>query len=243
MTTTRTRNPHGEGSRLRDELIAAAGRVLAASPEGDLSLRAVAREAGIAAPSVYLQFADKAELVTAVIHNYFVQLREAIIDASDGIDDPVGRLRAGCLAYCRFGLERPGAYHILFQYDPPIGRAFGRFGDPEDAGTRAFATLVDGIRGCMEAGIARPGDPFRRATLLWAAMHGYLKLVQVRRGFPWQPVEAYVDDLITAILGAPLSLERPEVSRVGTGSVAIGVAPGADGASQPDRDKTNATEP
>jgi AcrR family transcriptional regulator len=181
-------------------LIAAAGRVLATAPNGgDLSLRAVAREAGVAAPSVYLQFSDKNELISAVVSQFFEQLRDAVLAAIATAADPVARLRAGCLAYCRFGLERPGAYHILFQAGPPAGHVIGAFGDLNDAGTRAFATLVDAVRDCMAAGIVRPGDPFRQASLLWAAMHGYVTLVQTRRGFPWQPVDAFVDDLIAAI--------------------------------------------
>jgi AcrR family transcriptional regulator len=206
--TTRVRNPHGEGSRLRDELIAAAGRVLAAAPDADLSLRAVAREAGVAAPSVYLQFADKTELVGAVIAHYFEQLREVVVNAIATAAEPVDRLRAGCLAYCRFGLERPGPYHVLFASEAPVAHVLGRFGDPDDAGTRAFATLIDAIRDCMTAGIARPGDPFRQATLFWSAMHGYVSLVQLQRGFPWQPVDEFVDDLITTFINAPADPDR-----------------------------------
>ncbi len=108
VSAKRVRNPHGQGTRLREELIAAAGRVLAATPEGsELSLRAVAREAGVAAPSVYLQFADKAELVGAVVGSYFDELRDTITRAMDQETGPVQRLRAGCIAYCTFALEHP----------------------------------------------------------------------------------------------------------------------------------------
>ena len=76
---TRERSPQGEGARLRDELIAAAGRLLAADGDVDsLSLRGVAREAGVAAPSVYLHFASKEALLRAVVDAHFAALQQAI---------------------------------------------------------------------------------------------------------------------------------------------------------------------
>jgi AcrR family transcriptional regulator len=206
----RVRNPHGQGTRLREELIAAAGRVLAATPDGtELSLRAVAREAGVAAPSVYLQFADKADLVGAVVGSYFDELRHAITRAMGQETDPVRRLRAGCIAYCTFALDHPGMYRVLFQHNPTDHRSLGDFSSPEDRGARAFTTLVDAIRGCIDSGAAPPGDPFNMARLLWPAMHGYVTLVPVRRGFPWYTLEEQIDALLAAIVGVEYAQSSP----------------------------------
>lgn len=212
----RTRNPQGTGGRLRQELIEAAARVLERLPSGtDLSLRAVAREAGVAAPSVYLQFSSKVELIRAVRHDIFEQLRDAILQALAPETDPADRLRTGCLAYCRFALEHPGSYHILFEYVPHDERSLEEFGAPDDAGTRALATLVDAIKDCMEAGIAPEGDPFRRATLVWSAMHGYVMLLRFRGGFPWPPVEVHLEDLLVGLVGIPRRLpEQPPLTPV-----------------------------
>src|SRR3984893_14334035 len=68
----RTRNARGEGDRLRDEIIAAAIKVLSTiGAEDPFSLRAVAKEAKIAAPSVYIHFADRNALLQAVLENLF----------------------------------------------------------------------------------------------------------------------------------------------------------------------------
>ena len=210
----RARNPHGEGDHLRQELIEAAGRVLATAPTGgDLSLRAVAREAGVAAPSVYLQFTDKADLVRAVLQHYFEQLRAAIQEAADQGQTAADRLRAGCIAYCRFGLEHPGPYHVLFQFEPADPAYLTSFGVPDDAGARALATLVDAIAACHAAGVARPADPFHQAAMVWSAMHGYVSLIQVRPGFPWQPVEDHVEALLVGLVGVPRQGSEPGASR------------------------------
>jgi hypothetical protein len=65
----------GEGGRLREQLIEAASRLLAAPVvEEPLSLRAVACEVGVVPPSVYLHFSDKTQLVQAVIERRFDEL-------------------------------------------------------------------------------------------------------------------------------------------------------------------------
>src|ERR1700749_329326 len=68
----RARNARGEGERLRDEIIEAAIKVLSViGSEDPFSLRAVAREARIAAPSVYIHFADRNVLLLAALERLF----------------------------------------------------------------------------------------------------------------------------------------------------------------------------
>jgi AcrR family transcriptional regulator len=194
---TRERNPQGEGSRLRDELIAAAGRLLAADSDVDsLSLRGVAREAGVAAPSVYLHFASKEALLRAVVSAHFAALQRAIETGVASGHDPASRLLAGCIAYCRYAGEQPGSYQLLFNTPRPDIK------DPDFAGTSgaaAFQTLVDGVAACIAAGVARPGHPFRIATDIWAVLHGAASL----RWATWPPLEEQVRGILEAFTGIP----------------------------------------
>src|SRR5215468_10258242 len=70
----RQRNPRGQGERLRDDIIEAASRLLADPAAPPLTLRAVAREVGVAATSVYLHFDDIESLFLAVIDRRFSEL-------------------------------------------------------------------------------------------------------------------------------------------------------------------------
>ena len=73
----RQRARRGQGDRLRTEIVDAASRMLAESGEvGELSLRAVAREVGIAATSIYLHFRGLDELVLAAKIRYFEDFGE-----------------------------------------------------------------------------------------------------------------------------------------------------------------------
>jgi AcrR family transcriptional regulator len=198
---TRERSPQGEGPRLREELIAAAGRLLAADANIDsLSLRGVAREAGIAAPSVYLHFASKEDLLRVVVDAHFMALQQAIETGVASGHDPASQLLAGCLAYCRYAVEHPGSYQLLFNTPRPDIK------DPGFAGTSgaaAFQTLADGVAACMAAGLARPGDPFRVATDIWSALHGTASLRRATSGFPWPPLEDQVRGILEAFTGIP----------------------------------------
>ncbi len=208
-SSRRPRNPQGTGGRLREELIAAAARLVARTGDEEaLTLRAVAREAGVAAPSVYLHFASKDDLIWAVVAAHFEELRRAIVAARATESDPVARLRAGCLAYCRFGLERPGAYRVLFQ--TPRGIVSDQPPD-QFTGGEAFATLLNGIADCIDAGLAPPGDPTRIATTVWAGLHGIVSLRLTLPGFPWWPPEAaMVDDLLVGLVGLPRTSLPPK---------------------------------
>ena len=196
---TRERNPQGEGARLREELIAAAGRLLAEDGDIDaLSLRGVAREAGVAAPSVYLHFSSKEDLLRAVVSTHFAALQRAIETGVASGHDPTSRLLAGCLAYCRYATDQPGSYHLLFNTPRPDIK------DPDFAGTSgaaAFQTLVDGVAACTAAGVARPGDPFRIAIDIWSALHGTASLRRATTGFPWPPLEDQVRGILEAFTG------------------------------------------
>src|ERR1700679_589913 len=99
----RQRNPRGQGDKLRDDIIEAASRLLADPASPPLTLRAVAREVGVAATSVYLHFDDVASLILAVAERRFGELAKLQDLALEGIVGPVERMRAGCLAYCEFG--------------------------------------------------------------------------------------------------------------------------------------------
>ncbi|MFK8844504.1 TetR/AcrR family transcriptional regulator [Streptomyces sp. Ac-502] len=114
----RPRNPRGQGERLREELLRATERLLEeVGSEDALSLRAVAREAGVAAPSIYRHFADKTELVWAALEVSYERLRAAMAEASAAADtdDPVDLLRAQLRAYCRYAVEHPAKYRLLYE--------------------------------------------------------------------------------------------------------------------------------
>jgi AcrR family transcriptional regulator len=202
----RTRNRRGEGALLRDEIVAAAERLLEREGNDEaLTLRSVAREAGIAAPSIYTHFADRDAIVEAVLDIAFERLRQLVLRAADGVDDPVEKLLAGCHAYAEFGMAEPARYRVLFARQR-ANRP--QLGSPQDMGELpevwqrrldAFMVLVDSLTKCVRSGRSGSANPFADATTLWTSLHGAVAIRQFMPGFPLPPLHQTVDDLVRRI--------------------------------------------
>jgi AcrR family transcriptional regulator len=194
MTKTRQRNPRGQGERLRDDIIEAASRLLADPAAPPLTLRAVAREVGVAATSVYLHFDDIESLTLAVVNHLFAEL----IRRQDEITetDPRQRALAGALVYCEFGLAAPGHYQLMFATPLPLPDY-----TPEHfPGWKAFQQLIERVAACIGTG---PEDPraFFTAQLVWQQLHGLVSLRISRSKFPWPPLEETVVAAVDRLLG------------------------------------------
>jgi AcrR family transcriptional regulator len=196
MTRARQRNPRGQGERLRDDIIEAASRLLADPAAPPLTLRAVAREVGVAATSVYLHFDNIESLVLAVADRRFgelVRLQDEIAET-----DPCRRVRAACLSYCEFGLAHPGHYQVMFTNPLPLPE----FATPDQMpGWAPFQQLIDAVASCT--GTA-PGsqEAFFTAQLIWEQLHGIVSLRISRPKFPWAPLERTVLTAVDRLLGA-----------------------------------------
>jgi AcrR family transcriptional regulator len=193
----RTANPRGAGARLRDELLDAATRLLdAGGRDAALTLRGVAREAGVAAPSVYAHFADLDELVLEVIRRHLADLAEAVHAAVRDAAPGVEALRRAAHAYVRWGLERPGPYTVVFE-----GRALRQLTRDEELGLGAGDDLL-GELGALVAGLPRPpADPPRAALAVWSGLHGIVSLRTAKPAFPWPDLDVHVDAVLEPYAG------------------------------------------
>jgi AcrR family transcriptional regulator len=195
----RERNRRGEGGKLRDDILAGATALLERTGnEEAVTLRAVAREVGISAPSIYSHFPDGREaIVEAVVDGAFADFNTAIEAAANAAiaagAGPRERVRAGCAAYLRFAAERPNRYKLLFERQHRIG------GDVPDVQITGFDLLVRSIQDCVAAGISASTDPARDATAIWLALHGYATLPARLPMFPWPDADALLDRIVDGL--------------------------------------------
>jgi AcrR family transcriptional regulator len=209
----RQRNPRGQGSRLTEDIVSGAIALIDRTGSSEaVTLRAVAREVGIAAPSIYAHFPDRDAILIAVVARIFDQLTEAIEKDLDpgttdpGTTDPVDRLVAGCTAYVAFGLLHPARYGVLFsepwpaapEYCQPV--ALGPDGRPVmELGAESFAILVEAISGCVKAGASASTDVVADATAVWVALHGTVSLRTARPRFPWPHPDEFVRQFVLSL--------------------------------------------
>ena len=206
QATRRHRNPRGAGDRLREELITAAGEMIAESGDASqLTLRGVAKRVGIAAPSIYRHFPDAEHLKMAVVERSFATFAAARDSAGRHLAGPAEVLLAGCRAYCQFALDHPGPYRFMFSHEMPVpGRT------PGPAGLAAFQGLASSIRRCQDTATAHaPDDPEHLAAQVWAALHGMVMLRMNAPHFPWPaPLEQMADQAVTRLVVLDQELPR-----------------------------------
>jgi AcrR family transcriptional regulator len=189
--TARTRNRRGEGSRLRDEIVAGAVALLdETGDETSVTLRAVARRVGISAPSIYRHFADQPSIMLAVVQQAFDELEAELRGARDTADDgPRARLFAVCTGYLEFARKRPGRYRTMFGglWMPDLEASSLTEADMHALGEGSLRLLADVLGDCVAAGIATSTDPAADAVALWVGLHGLAHQQSVTVSFPWPP--------------------------------------------------------
>ena len=101
---------HGD---LRRALLEAARRILEAEGPTALSLRAVAREAGVSPAAPYHHFKDKAELLDAVAEQGWEMLDKRMAEAKLEAE-PRDKLNSLGIAYVCFARENPALYRVMY---------------------------------------------------------------------------------------------------------------------------------
>jgi AcrR family transcriptional regulator len=184
----RQRNPRGQGSRLREEIIDAASRLLERTGrDTSITLRAVAREAGVAAPSIYSHFDSPAEILGAVLSRALIGFATTLRTAAEDIEPARAKLIERSLAYIRFAREQPRRYRFLFERTAPdsIDEVLQPGSDVLAQCELAFGAFIGVVAQAQtEAGL-QDAEPATDATLLWAALHGYIVLRTSNPDVPW----------------------------------------------------------
>ncbi|MFG2003984.1 TetR/AcrR family transcriptional regulator [Spirillospora sp. NPDC048911] len=191
---TRGRNPRGKGERLRSDIVGTTLRMLDELRDDEaLSLRAVAREVGIAATSVYIHFADRDALVFAALEQCTRDLIRDLDQAESAADDPVGRLRARLLFLGAWVRDHPGLYKVLHE-STLNQRKHLAFKEGLATGTTAA------VQRCMDAGLAPADDAATVAFDLRAAVHGAvsIRVNEPNRELP--PLNDQIDRFLTKLV-------------------------------------------
>lgn len=187
---------------MRASLMDAARELLLELGDQDkLSVRGVTARAGVSPNALYLHFADKEALLTAVMIGGYKELREFLHAAVTPGAAPIEQLREFANAYLEFAAQRPGMYRVLFMTKLREGVPMPA-PDPEpglDEGVDIFNDLLRMVSACLPDGL----DPFTQSAYMWAGLHGFAALNQDIAAFPWQPARDYVERMIEVHVREP----------------------------------------
>lgn len=155
-----TTAPYHHGD-LRAACLRAALELLEEGGSGALSLRAVARRAGVAPSAPYRHYADRGALISAVAAVGYRELAEYLAAACPAPETP-DDLVAVAVAYVQFALQRPALFRVMF-------------GEPCDRDSSERVAATDAISAYVAAIVSKcfPGaEPQALSIAVWALVHG-----------------------------------------------------------------------
>jgi AcrR family transcriptional regulator len=154
------------------------------------TLREAARRVGVSHAAPYRHFPDKDALLQAVAEEGFTAMRDEMVGAIRGTDDPATRFQALGITYVRFAIGHPSHFRVMF----------GPGGARDDGSSLAavkeetFRLLLAAIADCQAGGVVREGPPEELAVTAWSAVHGLASLL-VDGVLPRSGGKASVEDL------------------------------------------------
>ncbi|WP_107655353.1 TetR/AcrR family transcriptional regulator [Nocardia suismassiliense] len=211
--TPRKRNARGHGSALRHEIVrAATGLIDEVESESDVTLRSIARAAGVSAPAIYAHFPDRDTVLDAVTEASWEEIVRAIVGSSEQATGSRDLLMHGCLAYIAFARRHPLRYTLMTQRTGATSGAH----DALDVLTGALARCRGG----------EPDDSGVIAAGLSTALHGMAMMNRMQSSAPW--IGGYaVEDVLTGLIDSAISFQPSGVSTGAATNARTGLDTGA----------------
>ena len=167
ISTATARYHHGD---LRAALLRAALDILAEHGVPGLTLREVARRAGVSPMAPYRHFDSKDALLAAVAEEGFRRLAQRLGDTPHA--DPMDDLVAQGMAYVRFACDEPALYRLMFG---PFLRRFEDHPGLMEAALTAKAALTRAIAAATPAASEQVRADV--ALACWSLEHGLASLL------------------------------------------------------------------
>jgi AcrR family transcriptional regulator len=167
---TRTSYHHGA---LREALLTATLELIETDGIGAVSLRQVARAAGVSPGAPYHHFPDRAALLTALSDDGFRLLAAALTKAHAAAATPTEALEAILNAYIEFAQTNPAHFRLMFR---PELKQSHKSESGAEAGEAAFAVLATTVDECLAAKAVRTIDNNVLTITVWSLAHGYASL-------------------------------------------------------------------
>jgi AcrR family transcriptional regulator len=166
---------HGD---LRNALLRAAEKLLEDEGVAGITMREVARVAGVSHTAPYRHFADKRDLLSSLAQMGYQRLTNAMQDCVDkAVEDPLEQLKLAALAYMHLATRHPEMTNLMF------GDLLKPFDADEKllaASKNAFEGLVTIVRNGQTAGLFKDKDSQSLAIATWSQVHGLSMLITAR---------------------------------------------------------------
>jgi AcrR family transcriptional regulator len=167
--------PYHHGA-LRDALLEAAERVLERDGLAGLTLRAVAREAGVSHAAPTHHFGDLTGLVSELAAIGFREFNDAMVVAGSIDSSEPEKAMARAKAYVAYAQAHPGKYGLMFRTE----RLDMTRPSLHEAASASFAGLAGAIGAMRKERVAEEALSLDQAAAIvraWSLLHGFTSLL------------------------------------------------------------------
>ena len=170
----------------RSKIRRAAAELTAEDGIGAISVRAIAKRAGISTGAVYSHFTNLSELMQSLWQEPVARAGAELSERANAEPVAFERIRVVLEFYAAFALDRPDFLRGAMLYVRPGTAPLGEAAQAEDL--HFYAALLAAIEAAQADGTVRNGDPVLLAQTTWATLHGALALpVNLER---WNLIDA-----------------------------------------------------
>ncbi|MBM4780442.1 MAG: TetR/AcrR family transcriptional regulator [Archangiaceae bacterium] len=159
---------------LKTQVLEASVQLIAEQGLSGLSMREVARRAGVSHQAPYHYFADKESIVAALVERGFTLLADRLEVAAKTKGTITQRLAKTGREYVDFALDQPVYFRLMFR--PELAQ-LGRFPEAVAAGGRAFAVLQALIEEKCAGQRVPPAKRDAMVSMHWGLVHGVSSLL------------------------------------------------------------------
>lgn len=167
-----TRKPPYHHGDLRQALLDSSLALIEEEGLQGLSLREVARRAGVTHQAPYHHFKDRAAILAALADEGFVLLLASMqAEQEKAHRAPGAQLAAAGRGYVHFALAHPAHFRLMFRPELCEGA------EPSLAGAAAYGLLVEAVTAVQQGGEAPRREAATQIALCWSAVHGLASLL------------------------------------------------------------------
>lgn len=160
---------------LKNALIQAGIEILSDEGLKGLSLRKVARRAGVSHAAPYAHFADKQALVAAISTAGYESLYAEFMQLDQQYQDqPLKKMMEVAWCYLQFAVNDPAHFKLTFSGVIEKEQDYPAF---VEISQKSFSFVGAMVADCQHAGIIRPGPTDLLAVNIWGAIHGLATLL------------------------------------------------------------------